>query len=498
LNLAHIAFPHPLHFKDCVFDSLADLCRAALKELSFAGCHAQLVELDGAEITGSVFAAGLEADGKVYATGVHIGGQLGLRGAKLRNADGSALSLDGAEITGGMFAGDLEANGAVRAPGAKIGGPLGLQGAKLRNADGSALSLDRAEITGGMFAEGLEADGEVRAPEARFGGLGLSEARLRNADGSALSLDRAEITGGVLAQGLEADGEVRAISVHIGGQLGLSGAKLRNADGDGLNLESASIKRLMLGPADLADPLGPVDITGKVRLYRAAITDLDTDANPPSPLVATGWEVTDIHGPLRSDWAAARRWLETTPEKSAQPWHALAAVYERNGEPAGARRLRFAAANKVTSQSPLPTKILRTLYGAVVGYGYYPLLAGFWLAMVVVAGSIIVAANRADFVPNRYAANSVGIAHAQPTHNPNPAPITAQTPCSLYPNYPCLNSFTYTLSALTPTFGATTSDWAMRSDATNWLTIALPLLKLTAWALTALLLAGVTGLLRKT
>ena len=509
LNLAHIAFPHPLHFKDCVFDSLADLRGAALKELSFEGCHTQEVELSGAEISGGVSAGGLEADGAVDATGVHVSGQLDLSGAKLRKPDGEALSLDGAEITGnvvavgleadgevcalrahingllaldeaklrnangnalrlhgaeitgGVFAEGLEADGAVRAIGVHIGGQLGLQGAKLRQAEGYALDLDSAEITGGVFAEGLEADGAVNALGANIGGqlalrgaklrkpdgqalsldgaeitgnvvaagleadgevcasavqirgqldlsrarlrasslpyrgaltlegaeitggvfaqgleadgavrapradirgpIFLSGAKLRNADGEVLTLDGAEITGGVFAGGLEADGEVRATEARFGGQLDLSGAKLRNPYGDrlfldsALNLESASIKRLILGPADIADPRGPVDITGKVRLSRAAISDLVTDANPPSPLVATGWEVTDIHGPLRSDWAAARRWLETTTETSVQPWHALAAVYERNGEPADARRLRFAAANKVTSQSPLPT-----------------------------------------------------------------------------------------------------------------------------------------------
>jgi hypothetical protein len=211
---------------------------------------------------------------------------------------------------------------------------------------------------------------------------------------------------------------------------------------------------------------------------------LETDANPPSPLVATGWEVTDIHGPLRSDWAAARSWLKTTAETSVQPWHALAAVYERNGEPASARRLRFAAANKVTSQSPLPTKILRSLYGAVVGYGYYPLLAGFWLAMVVVAGSIIVATNRADFVPTRDAANAAAIAYLQQTHNPIP---TQTPPKPLH----------YTVSTLLPTaVGNAASDWTVRADA-PWLSVTLTTLKLTAWVLTALLLAGVTGLLRK-
>jgi uncharacterized protein YjbI with pentapeptide repeats len=480
---------------------------------------AQALVLDNAEITGDVVAVSLKADGKVDAMGVHIGGRLDFSGAKLRNADGDALNLDFAHVTGGVFAEGLEADGAVHAIAAHVGGKLGLSGAKLRNANGMALNLKRAEITGDLSAADMEANGELCAVAIQIRGqIKLSGARLRTAGeaaltsagevirgGCALSLARAEITGNVLAVGLEAQGEVRATVARLGGRLDLREAKLRNPEGNALNLESASIKQLTLGPKDpkdidIAGARGPVDITGKVRLYRAAITDLVTDANPPSPLVATGWEVTDIHGPLRSDWKAAQHWLETTAdETSVQPWHALAAVYERNGEPAGARRLRFAAARKVTRQSPPPTKILRGIYGAVVGYGYYPLLAGFWLVMVVLAGTIIVDTNGADFVPTRPAtASSPALADAEQADKPNPAPITGQTPCSSHPNYPCLTPFTYTVSALVPTFGMATSDWTIRSDATNWLTIALPLLKLTAWALTALLLAGVTGFLQKT
>jgi hypothetical protein len=153
----------------------------------------------------------------------------------------------------------------------------------------------------------------------------------------------------------------------------------------------------------------------------------------------------------------------------------------------------------VRRQSPLPTRLFRGVYGLVVGYGYYPLRAGFWLVMVVIAGSIIVATNRADFVPTRPAtASSPVLADAGQAHEPNPAPITGQTPCSAHlqlsvPNAPQLHRV-----CPVPTFGMGSADWTFRSDATNWLIIALPLLKLMAWALTALLLAGVTGFLGKT
>ncbi|OBH75982.1 hypothetical protein A5681_10140 [Mycobacterium scrofulaceum] len=447
--------------------------------------------LHGAEIAGAVLANRCEVDGALWGPHAHIGGQVELVEAKLRNGNGNALILDSAEIKRSLIASCFEVDGVIWAPRAHIGGVLDLREAKLRNADGNALVLDGAHIAGGMFANGCEADGTLRAMRAHIGGaLELNEAKLRNGNGQALLLDGAQIRGDVLAIGCEAHGEFSAVSVDISGGLALSRAKLRNGDDNALKLDASSMRLLKIQD---------VDVEGTVRLYKTEIGNLVTDANPPAPLVATGWQVSDVDGPLRSNWAAARRWLGKTDESSAQPLHALAAVYERNGDPVGARRLRFAAATKVTRQSRIPTRILRSLYGALVGHGYYPLLAGFWLAIVVLVATIIVAANRADFVPtNRDAAAKAALAYAEQTHRSVPQRITAQESCDLRLDYPCLNPFTYTMSAVAPNFGNMTSDWAIPSDATNWLTIALPLLKLTAWALTALLAAGVTGILRKT
>jgi hypothetical protein len=82
--------------------------------------------------------------------------------------------------------------------------------------------------------------------------------------------------------------------------------------------------------------------------------------------------------------------------------------------------LRVSAANKVTRRSPLLPKMLRCVYGAVVGYGYYPLLAAAWLIVVVFAGSIVVATNRNDFVPSRDATNAAATEYLGQTHRKVP------------------------------------------------------------------------------
>lgn len=467
--------------------------------------------LNGAEIArGLLVNAGFRSEGVLRGYGVRIGGQLDLSSATLLNPHHDAFVFDRAHISEGLFPGKgteagFSAKGTFRAEMAHIDGQLNLTGVQLRNRGGVALDLLGAKVTGGLVARhGLDVEGAVEAGRARIDDVELLGAKLSNPhtssnpEGVALGLSGAEIAGDlVVGEGFDADGGINASGAHIHGALALSQATIRNPDGVALNLFAAQVAgELRLDGAD-------IEVDGIINLTQARIGDLMTpeDAQPPGTLAATGWEIDDLHGRLRTDWCTARRWLKTAPpgEDSVQPWHAVAAVYERNGQPADGRLLRLAAAIRVTGKAPWPTKILRIIYLVVVGHGYYPLLATVWLALVVGFGAAIVAHNRADLVPtNQAAADNAAVAYAQKAHQPVPAPVTGQTPCSSHPGYPCLKSFTYALSALAPTTGITATDWNLRSDAPLWLALTFTLLRLTAWALAALLLAGVTGLLRKT
>jgi hypothetical protein len=531
----------------------------------------EAIDLDSARVGGEVLLnKGFEARGEVFALAVRIGGQLNLRGATLHNPGADALSLDSAEIDGGLLAGQLEADGVVwrfkccgtvRAIQARMGGPLEVFGAVLQdpNDNGHVLYLDRVEINGKLTADdGFTALGTVRAVGARIhGDCDFSRATLRNCreNNYALDLASADISGRVLAVGAVVHGLVNAVGAHIKGDLNLSGAKLyrclrrealkldraeiggevlatdgfeshatvsalitkiggkldltkatlhRSTTYDALLLRSATIGRLVICESRLEG----------VDLSRAEIAVLETDQALPTPLSATGWRIADLQGPLRSDTKKARHWLNSYPDKvkPVQPWWALADVYERNGDAAAARRMRFFAANKVTMQSTLRRPaLLRGAYGAVAGYGYYPLIAIFWLVLVVGLGYWTVTHSREYIVPTNHqqavaamhAGNGTADAteqrHVAPGHDaPSSTPsLTAKTPCSLHPEYPCWDGFTFTLNSLVSAWGNPASDWTIQPDAPFWLTTTLFLLKVFAWGLLGLLLAGVTGLLRQ-
>jgi hypothetical protein len=521
-----------------------------------ASDEARALALDGAQITGQVY-AGKGADeetravhvtGEVSAVDLTVGGSLDLSGAILDNPDGYALHLSRARITSDLFArGGFCATGTVQAIGLTVGGNLEFDGAILNNPatnegpDRYALVLDQAKITGNVFfREDAEANGEtrsfeatgmVRARGATIGGdLVLTGATLNcpgtagKAGWAALDLAGARVAGSVLAgEGAEVKtrpchvvGTVRAVGATIGYQLDFSGATVNNPDGVALNLEAMTVSRLVLTPKESS---------GSVNLIRAQVADLFVDKYPPEPLSATGWTIGDLRGPtgsLRENWKLTHRWLDTAsadtdlsgwrlwwrrhtawlrrnkPVVSVQPWHALADVYDRNGDPAAARRLRFAAENKITAQSPPWTRIVRIFYCAVAGYGYFPLLSIASMIVLMAISFAIVHGNRDDIVPTHTdAARQAVMQHLEDQNPKQWLPVTAQTPCDVHPGYSCMEPLTYTVNDVLPPAGATNQDWTISSAAPLLLVVGLPVIKLGLWALAALFLAGVSGLLRK-
>jgi hypothetical protein len=518
--------------------------------------EARALVLDGARITGQVNAGkgvdeesrGVHVIGEFSAIDLAVGGSLDLSGATLDNPDGYALVINRARITSDLFArGGLCATGAVLAVGLTVGGNLEFDGAILNNPatnegpDRYALVLDQAKITGDVFfredaetngeTRSFEATGRVRVRGATIGGdLELNGATL-NCPGTAgksgwaaLDLAGARVAGSVLAgEGAEVKthpcevvGTLRAVGATIGYQLDLSGATVKNPGGVALNLEALKVSRLLLTPTEFS---------GSVNLIRAQVDDLFVDKYPPEPLSATGWTIGDLRGPtgsLRENWKLTHRWLDTAsadtdlsgwrlwwrrhtawlrrnkPVVSVQPWHALADVYDRNGDPAAARRLRFAAENKITAQSPPWTRIVRIVYCAVAGYGYFPLLSIASMIALVAISFAIVHGNRDNIVPTHSdAARQAVIQHLGDQNAKQWLPITAQTPCEVHPGYPCMEPLTYAVNDVLPPAGATNQDWTISTTAPVLLVVGLPVVKLGLWALAALFLAGVSGLLRK-
>ncbi|MFZ2529759.1 MAG: hypothetical protein WAX14_19225 [Rhodococcus sp. (in: high G+C Gram-positive bacteria)] len=519
-----------------------------------------VLALDNAALTGALVVDRIVTDGEIRAIGATINGQFDLDNACLRNSGHEVLSLHNATITGGFFARRIVTDGEVSALDATINGQLDLCGARLHNPGRRVLALNRSTVTGGFFARRIVTDGEISALGATISGqFSLVNSHLNNPGRDVLKLDGATVTGDIVSTHIITDGIIRAVDATINGQLDLRGSHLRNPGDHVLALDGATITGALLamnGSAglgvvsefcadgvisarrarfenhlDLRDArprsseIGllvidldsaavrelslPVEGPTAVNLPHTKIAHLNTpaDREPQYPVVATGWEIGDIEGRIRTDHVAATRWLSRAQVRdvSPQPWHALAAVYERNGHPAEARRLRFTAANNVTRAAPWRSKLQRWTYRAVAGHGYYPIRAALWLVVALVVGFVLVEVSREHFVPTNPGDDATVITVAVDTTGGDGSrveveqsrTITGADDCATHPQYPCLDSFSYALTGVIPAAtGTVRPDWTVSADAPWWVQAGIPTLRVLAWIFTAILLAGVTGLLR--
>jgi hypothetical protein len=494
------------------------------------------IVLDRARIEGDLMAGkGLSIEGEMRALGSVITGQLVLSGAELQNPGDDVLSLDGAKIGGGAFLDDgFHAKGHVRALRAHVAGQLVFNSATIESPNQTALSLDGAEIVGdAFFDEKFSATGEVRALGIIITGtLSFQSATIRNPGGKALSLDGARIDGGFfLNRGFSAFGEVRAVAATIVGHLSLDGASLINPDKTALNLEGTSVVgrahfyAQISGQALLSHTKFELTLTwyqprvstsageslkvnisnasiGFFNLYlgdssfarfdftRCTISRLQIDRIESLRLDnAAGLTLTTVQGSLLSNPRAVVRLLtqlQQEPASSfiAQPWKELAGAIERAGEPGQARRIRWEAAKRVTASSWwLPRWTTRRLYSYTVGYGYYPLLTLVWIIFLWAGVVGISTWLQADFVPTDW--HLLQELNAVPAMNPSPLV-----------SYPTFNPFLYALDTALPVSSSGQAA-AWRLEGHDWIAAVFAGVKAASWALTALLIAGITGVLRK-
>jgi hypothetical protein len=425
--------------------------------------------------------------GAVQLRRAHIIGQLRLSGAALTNAVGPALHGEWAQVDGGLLLDErFQATGygslgvvALRA--ARIGGQLILSGAELINEAGPALNGDGLQVNGGLFLdEGFRATGHgelgaVRLPGAHVTGqLSLRDAELTNETGSALIGDRIQVDSDLFlteefrAIGHGEHGTVRLPGAHIAGQLTLRGARLSNRNGLVLNLRNAEANTIFLPPEVVCSQR----VTGRLACDAAACR-----------INLSGFVYIFL---VDSDWG---QWLHLiarhTDQYEPQPYQQLAAVQKAAGHDVDARTILIAQQQDFRKRGQIGglPKALHYLWG-LFGYGYrINRIAAALLAVLATAGTLGVIAGHIPTSPGHYVAM-----HTSQASSPS-------TPCSLVEQIGTGIDRGLPL----PTTGIrsrcdfdTTSRRGQVTTAVSWV------LQATAWLLATVVVAGYSGLIRKT
>ncbi|UTT71281.1 hypothetical protein NMQ03_09460 [Arthrobacter sp. DNA4] len=500
------------------------------------------IEMSGCSVKGTAFSEKLRVEGSVQAADTNFA-ELILSGAEFNGCgSGRVLNLARTVIRGSLLLNESECKGTAHLFAAKIG-HLDFSAAKFSDR-GTAIELSRAEITGTAICRRIQVSGSFTAADTKFGQLILEAAVLKGNRTLALNLSRAVVVSRASLIGLCASGSIRAAGLNVGGPLDLSGVyicatntrrsldisrstivsrlrlehcrfigmldaagsllfdvTMRNAyfdaepPGAAIDFSSAVVESLRLSPG--------LSVEGGINFTSTEVQNMFTPAEGPTrdclPKIAraVGWKLGMLHGSLRTDRKVAFGWLNGIPvdhgsSASLQPWKELAHAYDQIGQPDDGRWLRHKAAAHLTRTSQGWHKGRRVAYSWLVGYGYYPLLVLLWLAALWGLVYVLASTNAASFTPSdtRVSSRVITIDGAEKTVRVDG---TSQPPPTEYP--PFSPQLIAVDTALPPVPTGQSQAWRITEN--TWLPLLFGAIKSAGWALSALLIAGVTGFLRK-
>jgi hypothetical protein len=366
LNLVNVRVPFDIVLRRCAIGEPINLRLSEFANLDFGGSYTNAIDAEGVKVRGDVdMNAGFRASRPVSIVGSTIDGSIDCEdGTFTYSKSGSedfwadqrpALSLNNSRIGGAVIVCcGFRSDGVVMAVTATMAG-LFCYGGRFINPGRMTLSLDGATVTayallGNWAAEGkkwpgLVSDGLVLFDEAKIG------AWLR-VEGSRFLGKPDELHGFV------------AIGVSVGGVFLWLDEELQK--GATLDLRSASAKVFVDDQKSWPQP-------GKLLLDGFTYQSLSDgyDAKP-------------------SDARTRLRWIGLQSEFNPQPYRQLASVLHARGDDAGSTLVLINEEDLRYAQYGAWWRLWGAFLKYTIGYGHRPLLAIMWSLAVVLLGWIVV------------------------------------------------------------------------------------------------------------
>jgi hypothetical protein len=309
-----------------------------------------------------------EASGQVWLESAKIGGGATFGGGHFHYGDDgawnsvpqrkTALRLSGAEVKNDVTpCCSFESVGAVELDGAVIGGNLDCSGGHFTNPDNLTIALGGATIAGSVLMTPFEISDTVQTPD--------QEAAYRAK--------------------FRADGLVILVAAHVGGSVVVDHATFggKTSEQHGLVAAAASI--------------GDVLVMHQLNLEHGAILNLsgasaralaDDEQSWPAPgkLSLDGFDYHTIATDSPQKASIRLKWLGLQPGFYPQPYRQLARVMREGGNDAGAVTVLIAMEDSRLANSGLFWSIWGGFLKRTIGYGHRPLLTLFWSLIVVLLG----------------------------------------------------------------------------------------------------------------
>ncbi len=365
LDLSQVHVPFGITLRNCAIPEAMELSSAEISSLDLSGSYTGSIHAEGINVTHQLtLAYGFHMTGIVYLQDSTLGGFGAVDGHFKYAAEPGdylapyrvVLNLLYANIKGTAYLlYGFEADGGVSLFQAKIGGDLACDSGHFFNPGNVAFEASSAEIAGNVFLTTAQVSQNAVAHGGSVKVNGLMYFRGARV-GSAFLVDQAIFSGsagqphGLSAAGMNVHGLFlwRDVTLENGGQLDLSGASL------------------------------------------AYISDQSRSWPTPGNLLIDGLTYSGFQSPepgdARGDAATRLRWIGLQSGFHPQPYRQLAKVLRESGDDSGAVRVLIAEQDARYQKSSLPRRLLAGFLKTTIGYGHQPLLAILWSAFVVLLG----------------------------------------------------------------------------------------------------------------
>jgi hypothetical protein len=476
---------------------------------------------DQMQVDGCVFLSeGFKAEGQVRLIGAIIGrdldctnGKFFITSNKTANSKGfgEALKASGMKVSGNMYLRKgFEATGMVRLVDATVDGFLDCSGGKFsNNSDGlngpvEAIEATRLQVGGTVSMcidkdtkEIFRATGMVSLYGANIGGdLDCKRGEFVNPKGTALCADLLEVDQHVfLSENFHAEGEVCFKNAKINGYLLLG------------NIDSPKKAKLNLQFA-------------QVSMLNIKNTNED---QWPRKLLLQGLNYEEINDDFADNQKALIKWLrlqygEPGDYFRPQPYEKLAEVLSKSGRKTIAKKILITKNDdKKDPNLRLPLtrreRLWHSMFGALISYGYKPWHAAIYGMGFVLLGWLIFSKGfKKGFIKPTKEKEFIKRPKETEVHNKNGKPNDDFKP-KAGENYPKFNALMYSLDIFVPLIDLHQSKYwlpninKMKTQRTSHnfilfnagglLWCYLWIQTIFGWLLTLLLVAGLTGLVRK-
>ncbi len=364
LDLSRVHVPFPIVLRNCAVPEL----------LTFAATNILSLDLGGSRI-GALDAPGIEVDSDLRLdSGFQAAGEINVAEAR----------IGGALLTSGHFKSS--------AIDADLFDP--------KNKQRRAFYGLQMRVGGSLVFRDVHIDGGIELSGSTIGADLILDGSFVNPGMIAIDASSTDIAGNVIiGYGVPfvSDGLVNIVTARIGTDFFVAQATFSGAarDPHGLDASGISVKNALVWTNVALPNGGFLNLTGA---SAEALIDDERSWPAPGNLLIDGFTYTEFSQTSPSnaagDAGTRLRWLRLQSGFHPQPYRQLAKVLRESGDEPGATEVLIASDDLNYRRFGLSGRIWGAFLNTTIGYGYQPLRAIVWSFAVVIFGSMVVATGK--------------------------------------------------------------------------------------------------------